>query len=79
MHLLRWVSKRHRKLATALHEIGNKVSASSIPKLLEQLQYRRHVNRKSKDGSNHPDRDAQFEYISTSMSRRGLVGICKKF
>ena len=29
-----------------------------------QLGYRRHVNRKTKDGSNHPDRDAQFEYIN---------------
>jgi hypothetical protein len=41
------------------------VSASSIPKLLGQLEYRRHVNRKTKDRSNHPDRDAQFEYINT--------------
>jgi Rhodopirellula transposase DDE domain len=31
---------------------------------LGQLGYRRHVNRKTKDGSNHPDRDAQFEYIT---------------
>jgi len=61
---LRWVSKSHDKLATALREMGHKVSASSIPKLLGQLEYRRHVNRKTKDGSNHPDRDAQFEYIS---------------
>ena len=44
--------------------MGHKVSASSIPKLLGQLGYRRHVNRKTKDGSNHPDRDAQFEYIN---------------
>ena len=64
MRLLRWVSKSHDKLATALREMGHKVSASSIPKLLEQLQYRRHVNRKTKDGSHHPDRDAQFEYIN---------------
>src|SRR5271163_4171660 len=64
MRPLRWVSKSHEKLATALHEMGHKVSASSIPKLLGQLGYRRHVNRKTKDGSNHPDRDAQFEYIN---------------
>jgi Rhodopirellula transposase DDE domain len=64
MRPLLWVSKSHEKLATALCEMGHKVSASSIPKLLEQLEYRRHVNRKTKDGSNHPDRDAQFEYIN---------------
>src|SRR5271155_4212049 len=52
MRPLRWVSKSHDKLATALHEMGHKVSASSIPKLLGQLGYRRHVNRKTKDGSN---------------------------
>src|SRR5271169_2380854 len=63
MRPLRWVSKSHEKLATALREKGHKVSASSLPKLLEQLEYRRHVNRKTKDGSNHPDRDAQFEHI----------------
>jgi hypothetical protein len=54
MRPLRWVSKSHEKLATALREMGHKVSASSIPKLLGQLGYRRHVNRKTKDGSNHP-------------------------
>jgi hypothetical protein len=64
MRPLRWVSKSHEKLATALRAMGHKVSASSIPKLLGQLGYRRHVNRKTKDGSNHPDRDAQFEYIN---------------
>jgi hypothetical protein len=64
MRPLRWVSKSHDKLATALRAMGHKVSASSIPKLLGQLEYRRHVNRKTKDGSNHPDRDAQFEHIN---------------
>lgn len=64
MRPLRWVSKSHDKLATALREMGHKVSASTIPKLLDQLEYRRHVNRKTKDGSHHPDRDAQFEYIN---------------
>jgi Rhodopirellula transposase DDE domain len=64
MRPLRWVSKSHDKLATALCAMGHKVSASSLPKLLEALGYRRHVNRKTKDGGSHPDRDAQFEYIN---------------
>jgi Rhodopirellula transposase DDE domain len=64
MRPLRWVSKSHEKLAAALRGMGHKVSASSMPKLLERLEYRRHVNRKTKDGSNHPDRDAQFEHIN---------------
>jgi Rhodopirellula transposase DDE domain len=36
----------------------------TVPKLLQRLEYRRHVIRKTKDGSNHPDRDAQFEHIN---------------
>jgi Rhodopirellula transposase DDE domain len=64
MRPLRWVSKSHDKLATALCEMGHRVSASSLPKLLEALDYRRHVNRKTKDGGSHPDRDGQFEYIN---------------
>ncbi len=65
MRPLRWVSKNHDKLATALRGMGHEVSASSIPRLLGQLGYRRHVNCKTQDGSNHPDRDAQFDYINT--------------
>jgi hypothetical protein len=61
---LRWVSKSHEKLAVALRARGHKVSSSSIPKLLEALNYCRHVNRKTKEGSKHPDRNAQFEHIN---------------
>lgn len=64
MRPLRWVSKSHDKLAMALREMGHKVGASTVAKLLVQLGYRRHVNRKTKDGSNHPDRNGQFEYIN---------------
>ena len=71
---LRWVSKSHEKLATALCEIGHQVSSSTIPKLLEQLEYRRHVNRKTKDGSNHPDRDAQFEHINARAQEFQAAG-----
>src|SRR5208337_2570284 len=63
MRPLRWVSKSHDKLVTALRGMGDKVSSSTIPKLLAELKYCRHFNRKTKEGSNHPDRDAQFEYI----------------
>jgi hypothetical protein len=67
MRPLRWVSKSHEKLATALRAMGHKVSSSSIPKLLGELKYCRHFNRKTKEGSNHPDRDAQFEYINAKV------------
>jgi hypothetical protein len=64
---LLWVSKSHEKLATALRAMGHKVSSSSIPKLLSELKYCRHFNRKTKEGANHPDRNAQFEYINAKI------------
>ena len=67
MRPLRWVSKSHDKLATALRAIGHKVSSSSIPRLLEGLKYCRHFNRKTKESGKHPDRDAQFEYINAKV------------
>jgi len=74
MRPLKWVSKSHEKLATALRGMGHKVSASTIPKLLERLDYRRHVNRKTKDGGQHPDRDAQFEYINAKAQECQVAG-----
>jgi hypothetical protein len=67
MRPLMWVSKSHAKLAAALRDMGHEVSASRIPKLLECLRYRRQLNRKTKEGSHHPDRDAQFEYINRQV------------
>ena len=64
MRPLLWVSKSYAKLAAALGDMGHQVSASRIPKLLEDLDYSRQVNRKTMEGSHHPDRDAQFEHIN---------------
>jgi hypothetical protein len=74
MRPLRWVSKSHDKLATALREMGHKVSSSTIPKLLEELKYCRHYNRKTKEGGKHPDRDAQFEYINSKVEAFQAAG-----
>jgi len=74
MRPLRWVSKSHDKLATALGEMGHKVGASTIAKLLVHLGYRRHVHRKTKDGINHPDRNAQFEYIDAKARALQAAG-----
>jgi hypothetical protein len=67
MRPLLWVSKSHAKLAEALSAMGHKIKKSSIPKLLEMLKYRRQVNRKTLEGSNNPDRDAQFEHINAAL------------
>src|ERR1700686_1176392 len=74
MRPLRWVSKSHAKLAAALRAMGHKVSKSTIPKLLEVLQYRRQVNRKTLESSRNPDRDAQFEHINAAVIAMQAAG-----
>lgn len=74
MRPLLWVSKSHVKLAEALSAMGHKIKKSSIPKLLEMLKYRRQVNRKTLEGSNHPDRDAQFEHINEAVIATQAAG-----
>jgi hypothetical protein len=64
MRPLLWVSKSHAKLAEALCAMGHRIDASSVPKLLGELKYSRQVNRKTKEGSHHPDRNGQFEHIN---------------
>jgi len=64
MRPLLWVSKSHAKLAEALCAMGHSVDPSSIPKLLGELKYSRQVNRKTKEGSHHPDRNGQFEHVN---------------
>ena len=63
-----------RQLATALRALGHQVSSSTIPKLLEELKYCRHSNRKTKEAGNHPDRDAQFEYINAKVEAFQAAG-----
>jgi pterin-4a-carbinolamine dehydratase len=65
MQPLRWVSKSREKLARALGEMGHKISANTVGKLLtDVLGFSRQVNRKADEGSHHPDRNAQFEHIN---------------
>src|ERR1700727_100806 len=69
MRPLRWVSKSHAKLAAGLVAMGHQIGKSSIPKLLDALESRRQVNRKTLEGSCNPDRDAQFENINAATMR----------
>ena len=71
---LLWVSKSWLKLATARQEMGHKISANTVGKLLLELGFTRHVNRKTKEGSDHPDRDEQFEYINAQVSAFQAAG-----
>ena len=64
MRPLLWVSKSREKLAGALRALNHAVSANTVAKMLTILGYSRQVNRKTKEGSRHPDRDEQFQHIN---------------
>jgi hypothetical protein len=68
---LRWTSKSVRVLAAALQQMGHDVSYHLVADLLHDLQYSLQANRKTREGPQHPDRDAQFRYI-TQQVRRAL-------
>jgi hypothetical protein len=61
---LRWTSKSTAKLATELLRQGHPVSDRTVAALLKEERYSLQANRKTKEGSSHPDRDAQFEHIN---------------
>ena len=64
MSPLRWTCKSLRKLADELGVLGHKVGADTVATLLHELGYSLQGNRKTLEGSAHPDRNAQFEYIN---------------
>jgi transposase len=64
MSLLRWTCKSAAKLAAALQAQGHRVSERSVNRLLHDLGYSLQSNRKTLEGRDHPDRDAQFQYIN---------------
>lgn len=66
---LRWTSKSVRVLATELQRMGHDVSYRLVADLLHDLDYSLQANRKTREGSPHPDRDAQFHYINDQVRR----------
>jgi hypothetical protein len=61
---LRWTNKSTTKLAEQLTRQGFAVAASTVGKLLKTCGYRLQANAKVIEGRQHPDRDAQFEYVN---------------
>jgi Rhodopirellula transposase DDE domain len=64
MSLLRWTSKSTAKLADELVRKGFQVSADTVGRLLKYLGYSLQAPSKQKEGTRHPDRDAQFRYLN---------------
>ena len=61
---LKWTSKSLRKISSELKALGHEISHSTVRRLLKHLGYTLQSNKKSHEGSNSPDRNAQFEHIS---------------
>ena len=61
---LRWTCKSAALLATELQNQGHAVSERSINRLLHDLGYSLQSNRKTLEGSHHPDREAQFQHLN---------------
>jgi Rhodopirellula transposase DDE domain len=73
---LKWVSKSPVKLADELRKQGHEVSPNTVSKLLsERLEYSQQVNRKTHEGANHPDRNAQFEHINAKVAASMTAGV----
>jgi hypothetical protein len=68
MSPLRWTCKSKAKLAGALSAHGWSVSASTVGRLLHGLGFRLHALQKAREGTAHPDRNAQFEYINATAT-----------
>jgi transposase len=64
---LRWTAKSVRNLSDELKKMGHKISHRMVAELLHELNYSLQANRKTSEGSSHPDRNAQFEYISQKV------------
>ena len=64
---LRWTAKSVRKLAEGLCELGHEIHFTSVAKLLRRLGYSLQANVKTREGSQHPDRDAQFGHINETV------------
>ena len=74
MSPLRWTLKSTSQLAEALTIQGHPVSARTVAALLKASDYSLQGNRKTREGSKHQDRDAQFRHINTAVAAMQLQG-----
>jgi hypothetical protein len=67
---LRWTCKSTRAIARELAAARHPVSHTKVAQLLHDQNYSLQSNRKTEEGSDHPDRDAQFRHINAAVKRR---------
>jgi hypothetical protein len=65
---LRWTSKSGAKLAAVLREMGHEVVDRTVLRILKTKGYSLQANEKTREGAQHPDRDAQFQHINQTVA-----------
>jgi Rhodopirellula transposase DDE domain len=66
---LLWTAKSLRRLAAGLRGLGHRICHNVVADLLRDMGYSLQANRKTREGTNHPDRDAQFGYINDQVTQ----------
>ncbi len=69
MSPLKWTCKNTEKRASELKKQGYNISARLVANLLHDLDYSLQSNRKKEEGKQHPDRNAQFEFINKEVKK----------
>jgi hypothetical protein len=80
---LRWTSKGTRVLAAELTADGHPISHQTVAEMLRNLNYSLQGTRKTEEGEQHPDRDAQFRFINEEVrkalaARRPVISVDTK-
>ncbi len=71
---LRWTSKSGAKLAAALQQMGHEVVDRTVLRILKGKGYSLQANEKTREGAQHPDRDAQFQHINQTVAAAIAAG-----
>lgn len=72
---LRWICKSTRSIAGELGERNHPVSHMKVAQILHDLDYSLQSNRKTLEGIDHPDRDAQFRHINVTVKKCLRLGV----
>lgn len=67
---LLWTARSQRNIVAAMKKQGHQTSMKMVSRLLKELGYSLQANRKRLEGSQHPDRNAQFEHINETLRRQ---------
>jgi len=70
----RWTNKSTASIAAELGRLGHQISADTVGRLLNAMDYTLQANVKSQEGKSHPDRDSQFQYLNRQIAAFAASG-----